>query len=88
MTLVKVPGRKETDLIIGEARGVGVGPQLMQQANVIVGGNALGKSALVEAQLAARQQHSTAEAAFTHILEAERSAASNKRGPRRNDSRK
>lgn len=68
MTIVKIPGRKETDLIIGEA-GVGVGPQLTPQANVIFGGNAVGKSALVEAQLAAQQQHSTTGAEFVHILD-------------------
>lgn len=46
--------------------------------NVIVGGNAVGKSALVEAQLAAREHHGDAghEGAVFHISEVQRDIAS------------
>lgn len=44
----------------------------LPEGTLMSGVNTVGGSALVEAQLAARQQHSASEATFVHILEVQR----------------
>lgn len=76
MTISNTLGRKETDFTIGDIHGVGA--ELLQKANVIVGGNAAGKSALLNAMLAARELHVTEpEGQVMHLNDVARALTDN-----------